>query len=144
MLRTATLDDIPAMHAVRLSVRENAIGDPSRVQPDDYRTMLAARGRGWVCDDHGVIVAFGVADAAARNIWALFVRPDFAARGLGRQLLQAMTDWLFEQAPEPIWLTTEPRTRAERFYRAAGWRETGLTDQGELRFELRRVSVPCV
>jgi GNAT superfamily N-acetyltransferase len=124
------------MHAVRLSVRENALADPSRVQPEHYRAMLTERGRGWVWEDNGTIVAFGVADAAARNIWALFVQPAFASCGIGRQLLQAMTEWLFEQDTAPVWLTTEPGTRAERFYRAAGWREAGRTDQGELRFEL--------
>jgi hypothetical protein len=33
-----------------------------------------------------------------------------------------------------MWLTTDPGTRAERFYRRAGWRVTGSRN-GELVFE---------
>jgi hypothetical protein len=33
------------------------------------------------------------------------------------------------------WLTTEPCTRAELFYSAAGWRRIRLEDNGEVRFE---------
>jgi hypothetical protein len=33
-------------------------------------------------------------------------------------------------------LSTEPGTRAARFYAAAGWREAGVTEAGEIRFEI--------
>jgi GNAT superfamily N-acetyltransferase len=135
MLRPAELSDIEAMHRIRLAVRENALSDPRRVQPADYRPLVE-RGGAWVCERDGAIVAFGVADAPRRNIWALFVEPGFEGDGLGRRLLDAMTAWLFAQSSEPIWLTTGPATRAERFYRAAGWREAGREPNGELRFEL--------
>jgi hypothetical protein len=34
-----------------------------------------------------------------------------------------------------LWLTTEPNTRAQGFYEAAGWRRIGLTQSGELSYE---------
>lgn len=48
--------------------------------------------------------------------------------------------WVYERedSSEPLWLTTTPGTRAERFYRIAGWQPAGLTDDGELRFKLAR------
>jgi GNAT superfamily N-acetyltransferase len=136
LIRLAQLDDIGGMHRVRLGVLENVLHDHSLVTLDDYRLMLETRGRGWVYERDGQIRAFGVADQAARNIWALFVAPGFENQGIGRTLLSTMVDWLCKQGGEPIWLTTEPHTRAERFYRTAGWREAGITSTGEIRFEL--------
>jgi GNAT superfamily N-acetyltransferase len=135
-IRLAVPADIPGMHSVRLRVRENILRDHSRVSPLDYQVMLESRGRGWVYKRDGRVCAFGIANQCTRNIWALFVAPEFEKRGIGRSLLQAMVEWLCSQDDGPIWLTTEPRTRAEQFYRAAGWQEAGVTETGEIRFEL--------
>ena len=135
-MRVANLGDVASMHHLRLSVRENALVDQAKVTHDDYRLMLTTRGRGWVFEIDGAIVAFGIADQVAMNIWALFVSPAFEGRGLGRRILEAMVEWLSATGRSPIWLTTEPGTRAERFYRAAGWRSVGATENGEIRFEL--------
>ena len=135
-LRLAQFADIPEMHMVRLSVHENVLRSHVSVTPAMYRSMLMDRGRGWVDERDGRIGGFGVADQLTRNIWALFVAPGFEGNGIGRSLLAAMVTWLHEQSSAPIWLTTEPRSRAERFYRAAGWRDAGTTETGEIRFEL--------
>lgn len=132
-IRLATLDDIPAMHRVRLAVRENALLDPSRVQPADYAALLTGSGRGWVALVGDRLVGFGIANAANRNVWALFVDPGFEGRGIGRQLHDELLDWLFGLSSEPAWLTTEPGSRAEQFYRVAGWQETGWEPGGDLR-----------
>ncbi len=84
------------------------------------------------------MVGFAIADQTRRNIWALFVAPEFERRNIGRALLGVMVDWLFQVGPEPIWLTTEPGTRAERFYAAAGWRSVGTEASGEVRFEFQK------
>jgi hypothetical protein len=47
-----------------------------------------------------------------------------------------MIEWLFSRGLDRLWLTTEPHTRAKRFYEAAGWECRGSTDSGELRYEL--------
>lgn len=135
-LRLATVHDIAAMHAVRLAVRENALSDENRVRPEHYRAMLQESGRGWVHEESDNVVAFGIADHARRNIWALFVAPGFERQGIGRELLETMVTWLFEQSREPVWLTTGRNTRAEHFYSAAGWRAVGPAADGEIRFEL--------
>ncbi len=135
-LRVAVTTDIESMHRIRLAVLENRLRDRSLVQPDDYRRMLETDGRGWVYELDSKIVGFAVADRVRRNIWALFVAPEYEGRGIGRTLHDAMVDWLSLAAPGCIWLTTEPSTRAERFYRAAGWRRVRLEGNGEVRFEL--------
>ena len=134
-LRLATVADIAAMHEVRMSVRENQLSNPRSIGPEDYRDMLEERGRGWVYEIEGTIVGLAVADHSRRNIWALFVAPGFEGRGIGRALHDAMVEWLFEKSREPVWLGTEPNTRAERFYTAAGWRRAGVQPNGEVRFE---------
>jgi hypothetical protein len=49
-----------------------------------------------------------------------------------------MVDWLWAQGLQHLWLSTERGTRAEGFYRAAGWRDAGLTPHGEQAFVLDR------
>ena len=141
-IRTASDTDIPEMHRIRMSVRENRLSDPARVQPHDYRALLGDRGRGWVAEMEGRIVGFAVADRARANIWALFVDGAFERRGIGRALHDCMMDWLFAAGAERAWLTTELGTRAERFYRAASWRHVG-TENGEARYELSRDDWPA-
>jgi len=134
-MRAATVADFAAIHAVRVAVRENRLSDPNRITQDDYRDMLQRDGTGWIIEVDGRIVAFGIADRTHRNIWALFVQPGYEGRGFGRRLLKTMTDWLCNEGCAVIWLTTDPGTRAESFYRAAGWTDAGLETNGERRFE---------
>jgi len=82
--------------------------------------MLDEHGCGWVYEVDGKVVGFGVADHSRRSIWALFVAPGFEGRGIGRALHDRMVRWLFERSREPLWLSTEPDTRAEQFYAARG------------------------
>ena len=135
-VRLATVDDISAMHKVRMSVRENQLSDPTRVTEDDYRLFIEQRGRGWVYESDNDIVGFGVVDLVDRNIWALFVDPQHEGKGIGSALLNAMVAHAFEAGSGSLWLTTTPGTRAERFYRQSGWREAGIAENGEIRFEL--------
>jgi GNAT superfamily N-acetyltransferase len=134
-LRIASSEDIGRMHEIRTAVHENRLSDPDRIRHEDYAKMLNDTGRGWVFEQEGILVGFGIADGMCRNIWALFVAPGFERQGIGRALLETMTAWLFAQTNAPVWFTTAPGTRAEGFYRAAGWRETGR-ENGEIRFEL--------
>jgi len=134
-IRVALEADIPEMHRIRLSVRENRLSDPQLIQPDDYRPMLTERGRGWVAELKGGLAGFAVADRTRANVWALFVDPVHEGRGLGRALHDTMLDWLFSCGVEKAWLGTEPGTRAERLYQASGWRYVD-TKRGEAIYEL--------
>jgi GNAT superfamily N-acetyltransferase len=142
IIREARLTDIPAMAELRNSVRENALSDPGRVTPQDYENYLTRFGKGWVAEENGQITGFAIAGLEQRNIWALFVKPGFEGRGIGRQLQDVMLSWYFAQTDKPVWLSTGGGTRAERFYRNSGWQETGRDANGEIRFERHASSFP--
>ena len=136
-LRRARSADIPAMSAIRLSVRENVLSDPARVTLQMYEDYLEKDGRGWVAEVDGAVAAFCYADRHDASIWALFVSPGMEGRGLGKALLALAVDWLFELGHAHVRLGTTPRTRADRFYQAQGW--TRMPDQGaEAEFVLAR------
>jgi len=131
--------EIDAMHVVRCAVLENRLSRPDRITSADYRAMLERDGRGWVAEVDGRVVGFAVADLCRFNVWALFVDPEHEKRGIGRALHDAMMRWFLAQpGVERVWLTTAPDTRAEAFYRRAGWRACGLDAAGEMRFEMNR------
>ena len=136
-IRVATDADVPEMQRIRQAVRENRLADPAMVQPHHVVEMIGEKGRGWVAEVEGRVAGFAVADLARRNVWALFVDPDFERLGIGRALHDAMMDWMFEQGTDAVWLSTDPGTRAERFYRAAGWLPAGEY-RGEARYEMPR------
>lgn len=136
MIRPAGEGDVLAVNALRLRVRENILSRPGWLTPERTLQAISETGRGWVWEEEGVILGFSVANARERNIWALFVEPGHEGRGIGRELLDAAVQWLWSQSSTRIWLTTEQGTRAESFYRAAGWQEVARMENGEIRFEL--------
>jgi GNAT superfamily N-acetyltransferase len=133
--RQARRDDIPALHRVRMAVRENRLTSTVLTE-DDYVRALEPPSRTWVIEADGAIVAFAAANAATGNVWALFVDPDHEGRGYGRLLHDAMVTWLSAQGVTRAWLTTAAGTRAHHFYVAAGWTVAGPAPGGEVRFEL--------
>ena len=134
--REAKAADIKQIQVVRNSVTENTLSDPGLVTDKDCLEYITQRGKGWVCETEGQLVGFAIADLREHNIWALFVHPDFEKQGIGRQLHDLMLSWYFKQTSENIWLGTAPHTRAENFYRAQGWIETGTRGEGEIKFEM--------
>ncbi len=137
-IRPATADDVPAMHRVRLAVRENRLNDPASIRPEHYLLMLERDGHGLVGEISGEIAGFAIADLSRSNVWALFVAPEHEGRGLGRALHDALLDWMFASGARRVWLSTSPGTRAERFYERAGWTAAGVEPSGEIRFEITR------
>lgn len=85
---------------------------------------------------NGRIVGFAIVDLIENNVWALFVHPDFERQGIGRKLHDHLIQWYFTQTSEGLRLSTAKGTRAEKFYKAAGWQEDGLTTTGEIVFRL--------
>lgn len=134
--REATVLDIPQIHEVRHSVKENVLSDPSLVTDEDCIDYITRRGKGWVCEIDGNIIGFAIADLQDHNIWALFLRPEFEGKGIGKRLHHQMLDWYFAQTKETAWLSTEPHSRAAGFYRKMGWNETGPYGKGEIKFEM--------
>jgi len=136
IIREATTEDIPQIQFVRNSVKENMLSDPALVPDKDVEDYIQNRGKGWVCEVDDSIVGFAIVSVMDHNVWALFIQPGYDTKGIGRKLHDVMMNWYFGQTETDIWLGTAPNTRAERFYRKAGWKETGTHGKGEIKFEM--------
>ncbi len=134
--REAEIRDIAQIQFVRNAVKENMLSDPALVPDKDVEEYMMRRGKGWVCEVDKRIAGFSIVDLVENNVWALFVHPDFEAMGIGKKLHQVMMDWYFVQTKEKIWLGTDPKSRAEKFYRMQGWKEVGVHGKGEMKFEM--------
>jgi GNAT superfamily N-acetyltransferase len=139
-IRLAQPEDVETLFDIRTSVRENhqsreelaEIG----VTPASVAEMLDTHSRAWIAEVDGVAAAFSMANAEERTVFAMFVRPGYEWRGLGRALMAEAEAWLFEQGDDEIWLTTgsDPAIRANGFYLHLGWQQTGATEDGQIRY----------
>ena len=136
IFREATTDDIAQMQLVRNAVKENVLSNPALVPDKDYVEYLVLRGKGWICQIDETIVGFAIADLIDNNIWALFVHPNHDKKGIGKTLHNVMMDWYFAHQKEYCWLSTEPNSRAEKFYELQGWKNVGTYGKGETKFEM--------
>src|SRR5688500_10515832 len=136
-LREATIEDIDQMHVVRTSVYENQLSNPNLIKAKDYEDYLVDRGKGWVAEIDNLIVGFAIIDLIENNVWALFIQPSFERMGIGKMLHDEMINWYFTKADKAVWLSTTANTRAEYFYRIAGWEQTGTQPNGEIKFEMK-------
>jgi GNAT superfamily N-acetyltransferase len=121
---------------VRNSVKENTLSNPDLVTDKDCEAFITVRGKGWVFEIENQIVGFAIVDLKGNNIWALFLDPKFERKGIGQILHKTMLDWYFTQTKEKVWLGTAFDTRAEKFYRKAGWKEVGTNGTKEIKFEM--------
>ncbi|HEY1038724.1 MAG TPA: GNAT family N-acetyltransferase [Bacteroidia bacterium] len=126
------------MHIIRCAVKENILGNPLAVTEADYTDFITKKGKGWVCEENGKILGFAIVDFTNYNIWALFIDPEHERKGIGTTLHNIMLDWYFEYYNNKLWLGTAPNSKAERLYRKAGWKQTGVERNGDLRFELNK------
>jgi GNAT superfamily N-acetyltransferase len=133
MIRKATKGDVARIMEIRAGVRENKLRDPSRVTMEEVHWFVDNPGI-FLWEEDGSIVGFSAGDPRNGNIFTLFVEDRYERRGIGKALFECACKVLVDAGCPRIWLTTWPGTRAERFYRAAGWRVTG-TDDGNLIFE---------
>ncbi len=136
IFREAQINDIPQIQFVRHAVKENMLSDPALVPDEDVEEYIKKRGKGWVCEIDNMVTGFAIVDLIANNVWALFIHPDYEAKGIGKKLHQIMMDWYFVHTDEKIWLGTAPNSRAEKFYRLQGWHEVGVHGNGEIKFEM--------
>lgn len=135
-VRRAVHADVPRIMAIRHGVRENRLGDVNAVTAADCAAFIG-RSEVWVWVEDGTIQGFAAGDPCNGQIFALFVDPGYEGRGIGRRLLSLACETLQKAGYDIATLSTEPGTRAERFYRANGWMVTGENSKGELLFEKR-------
>jgi GNAT superfamily N-acetyltransferase len=119
--------------AIRHAVRENRLSDPNAVTAADCAAFID-RAEMWVWVEDGMIQGFSAGDPCNGDIFALFVDPAYEGRGIGRALIAMACATLRAAGHDAATLSTQPGTRAERFYRANGWTTAGTNRKGELVF----------
>jgi GNAT superfamily N-acetyltransferase len=144
-IRMAEQADVELLLDIRTSVRENyqsreeiaALG----ITPDSITQLLETDAAAWMCEIDRMPIGFSMANAPQQTVFALFVRPEYEGRGAGRALLTAAENWLFDRDIREIWLTTgaNEALRAHGFYRHLGWRWSGETDDGSVKY-IKRAS----
>jgi GNAT superfamily N-acetyltransferase len=135
-IRKAVAADIPHVMSLRAAVRENRPSGPNPVTGADVADFMLSD-EVWVWVEDSRILGFSAGDAQCGWIWALFVDPNHEGRGIGRALLQSAIGSLLRAGFDRATLTTDPGTRAARFYLTAGWIDAGTTDAGEIIFQRR-------
>ncbi len=133
MIRKATRADIPRIVEIRAAVRENKLRDPARVTIEDICWFVDNPGI-FVWMENAKVVGFSAAGPRDGSIFALFMDEAYEGRGIAQALFERACNVLIDADCPRMWLTTWPGTRAEQFYRKAGWRVTGTND-GNLVFE---------
>jgi len=134
--REALTSDIAQIQIVRNAVKENTLSNPLLVTDADCETYITQRGKGWVCTIDNVVVGFSIIDMVDKNVWALFVHPNYDNKGIGKHLHNLMLNWYFTNTKETVWLSTTPNTRAEKFYTLQGWEPAGMYGKDEVKFTM--------
>jgi anthranilate synthase component 2 len=134
-IRKARIEDVPRLVQIRSHVTENLLSNPHAARSTDYLRYISADSC-WVWQENGSIMGFSALDAEKGWLWALFVDPPAAGRGIGRALLDRAVVEARARRLERISLTTAPGTRAEHVYRAGGWHVSGRDPSGDLIFTL--------
>jgi GNAT superfamily N-acetyltransferase len=134
VIRRARDEDHARITEIRNAVTENKLGEASRPIVDNDYPWFRDNPGVWLWEENGTILGFSAADTRNGSIWALFVAPGHERHGIGRALFEKACDVLRQDGHRTAWLTTQPGSRAEGFYRAAGWRVIGASPKGELIF----------
>ena len=133
LIRRATGADRARISEIRLSVKENILRDPARVTPDMVTWFIDNPGI-WLWEEDGKVLGFSAADTRDGTVFALFIDPGHEGRGIGRALFAKALDSLREAGHRTGSLTTQPGSRADRFYQRAGWKAVGTSERGERIF----------
>ena len=144
-IRVAEVADIETLFAIRTSVIENHQSREELatrgVTPASIAQMLQTDCRAWIAEVAGEAAGFSIANATKNMIFALFVRPHFSRRGIGRALMEQTEAWLWSQGAAEIWLLTgnDAKLRAYGFYQHLGWTVTDDRTINQVKLVKRKV-----
>lgn len=140
-IRKATPEDVADIFDVRCSVKENHMSRAELAELDITPETVVEMSTGGdyivpVVMVGGEIVAFAMARISEGYVFALFVRPKYEGKGSGRALMREVESGFMEHGVTEAWLCTssEEGIRAPGFYRHLGWFESGVMEDGQLRF----------
>jgi GNAT superfamily N-acetyltransferase len=134
-LRPATRADLPRIYEVRHGTAENRLTDPSLVTDAEVAWYLD-EAIFLVSEDETGVQGFTCVNHQTGYVWALFVIDDAQGRGHGTALLDAAMARLRQAGHRQAFLWTGRGTKAEAFYRAKDWQQTGINMNGEVVFRL--------
>lgn len=135
-------EDVKEVIILRTMVKENVLtmADLIRlgITEDEVIRKIRTDYKGWLCRVNERIVGFCIGNRRDGEMWVIAVLPEFERRGIGRQLMILLQDWLFENN-DALWLTTEDNAnnRAYGFYESLGWKKIE-SDKGHCQFILRK------
>lgn len=143
-VREVLLEDIETLFNIRTSVIENYQSREELatlgITPETVAIMLQSDCQAWIAEIDRFPIAFSMANAAEKTIFAMFVLPSFEGRGAGRALMQKAEEWLWDRGVEDIWLLTDKDSnlRAYGFYLHLGWIPLDIQPDGQLKFIKRK------
>jgi GNAT superfamily N-acetyltransferase len=131
--------DVEELFSVRARTRENPISKEQLadlgITPEAIAGHVAdGRIKGWVCSHDSDLVGFCNGDGETGEVLVLAVLPEYECKGIGRNLLAHVVEWLRSAGLNTLWLAASPDagTRAHGFYRLLGWRSNGeIDDNGD-------------
>lgn len=144
MIREMTAADLPEAFLVRTATRENVITLETLSSYGITEASLAEAMifdvKGWVSESAGRITGFVMGDKSTGEMQVLAILPDFENKGIGSKLLLKVTEWLFSNGHQQLWLKTTPNQsfRAYGFYQHFGWMPTGKMDSEDEVFVLSK------
>lgn len=120
-VHTASIRGLTAAHYHPDQVESWAAG----LSPQLYRDR-AAKGRLWVAEVAGDVVAFAQLDPGSGEVEALYVHPDHVRQGLGRRLLRHLEAEAQRAGNVQVHLSASQN--AVTFYQRMGYRVVGHTE----------------
>lgn len=144
-LRHAIDADVETLFDIRTSVQQNHLSREQLTElgitPLTLTEALNQSPCAWIVEIDGVAAGFSMVDSETGEVFALFVRPEFEGRGVGKLLLQAAESKLFK-SHDLIWLVTDKneQVRANGFYQRLGWYLAEQVDDRDARYEKHQPS----
>jgi ribosomal protein S18 acetylase RimI-like enzyme len=126
--REARLADPKSLAGIRAATEARALLLRLGIKlPANQGEFLTGSIKLWECADNSQVVGHCSGNVATGEVLSLSVHPGYEGRGIGRELLSLVVNWLREAGPKRIWLLapSDPSLRAFGFYRAMGWQPTG-------------------
>lgn len=131
--------DLATYYEIRFSVTENLIHSHQiKYLQKDWALNDIRQGGGWLCLDNGVAIGLCLPLFTPEPILAaLFVRPEYHGKGIGKALLNLALDWLQLNGALHVSLETDPGSRAEGFYQHLNWKHEETMGAGcQIKFTL--------
>ena len=142
-IREAALTDVLGIIRVRKQATENVMRQ--EVTAEMLYRALQLDCKGYVAVSHDQIVGFCIGNKRRGSIWGLFVLPSYQGIGLGEQLLETTTHWLWKQKQgffrkklKRITLTTHKDAKSEEFYQHLGWQRGQELPDEEVEYFIER------